>query len=148
MAELWTGALAAVGGAAAERGGGGGGPARRRGRATATNLLYRRRSPSSDGTDAPRAAADCVGHASVDAARRYACITCGAHLADHADLVSKAFQGRHGRAYLFANVYVALRAGRGAGTVLTPSRWPSHRRGRRPAPGTTAARASSRSACS
>jgi len=114
MAELWTGALAAVGGMVAERGGGGGGPARRRGRATAASPLHRRRSSSNEGADAPLSAAVCVGHAPVDASRRYACITCGAHLADHADLVSKAFQGRHGRAYLFANVYVVLLTGQSA----------------------------------
>ena len=36
--------------------------------------------------------------------RIYSCSTCHAHLANHDDIVSKAFQGRHGRAYLFANV--------------------------------------------
>lgn len=34
----------------------------------------------------------------------YSCSTCRAHLTDHDDLISKAFQGRHGRAYLFNNV--------------------------------------------
>lgn len=34
----------------------------------------------------------------------YACCQCGTHAADHEELVSKAFQGRHGRAYLFSNV--------------------------------------------
>merc|ERR1712113_452202 len=35
--------------------------------------------------------------------RIYTCQECGAHLALHDDIVSKAFQGRNGRAYLFAN---------------------------------------------
>jgi|EP00890_Picochlorum_soloecismus_P003538 DNA-directed RNA polymerase subunit RPC12/RpoP len=34
----------------------------------------------------------------------YTCSSCGTHAADHEELVSKAFQGRHGRAYLFSNV--------------------------------------------
>jgi len=34
----------------------------------------------------------------------YRCSTCRSHLALHDELVSKQFQGRHGRAYLFGNV--------------------------------------------
>lgn len=34
----------------------------------------------------------------------YSCINCRSHAADHNEIISKAFQGRHGRAYLFANV--------------------------------------------
>jgi len=34
----------------------------------------------------------------------YRCSNCRAHLALHDELVSKAFQGRHGRAFLFSNV--------------------------------------------
>jgi hypothetical protein len=34
----------------------------------------------------------------------YTCGSCGTHAADHEELVSKAFQGRHGRAYLFSQV--------------------------------------------
>eukprot|EP01025_Chloroclados_australasicus_P042537 TRINITY_DN4523_c1_g1_i1.p5 TRINITY_DN4523_c1_g1~~TRINITY_DN4523_c1_g1_i1.p5 ORF type:complete len:113 (-),score=11.64 TRINITY_DN4523_c1_g1_i1:476-814(-) len=34
----------------------------------------------------------------------YVCSVCRAHCADHDSIVSKAFQGRHGRAYLFSNV--------------------------------------------
>lgn len=34
----------------------------------------------------------------------YRCSTCHTHLTLHDSLISKAFQGRHGRAYLFANV--------------------------------------------
>ncbi|CAG8565624.1 9548_t:CDS:2 [Paraglomus occultum] len=34
----------------------------------------------------------------------YACTTCHTHLAKHEDLMSKAFQGRHGRAFLFGSV--------------------------------------------
>ena len=36
--------------------------------------------------------------------RLYACAACRTHAADHAEMVSKAFQGRHGRAYLFSQV--------------------------------------------
>ncbi|GLI68237.1 hypothetical protein VaNZ11_012587, partial [Volvox africanus] len=35
--------------------------------------------------------------------RIYSCATCRAHAADHDDIISKAFQGRHGRAYLINN---------------------------------------------
>lgn len=35
----------------------------------------------------------------------YSCVHCRAHLADHNDLISKAFQGSQGRAYLFDKVY-------------------------------------------
>ncbi|EME28025.1 Protein yippee-like 3 [Galdieria sulphuraria] len=34
----------------------------------------------------------------------YCCSTCKCHLAVHEDIMSKQFQGRHGRAYLFNNV--------------------------------------------
>uniref|UniRef100_A0A1I8GF81 Protein yippee-like n=1 Tax=Macrostomum lignano TaxID=282301 RepID=A0A1I8GF81_9PLAT len=37
-------------------------------------------------------------------ARTYACVHCRAHLAAHADLISKSFQGSQGRAYLFDRV--------------------------------------------
>lgn len=33
----------------------------------------------------------------------YSCSSCRCHSADHDDIISKAFQGRHGRAYLFNN---------------------------------------------
>eukprot|EP00128_Syssomonas_multiformis_P016881 Colp12_sorted_trinity150504_noHs@26932 len=36
--------------------------------------------------------------------RIYCCITCQAHLSSHDSIVSKSFQGRHGRAYLFDKV--------------------------------------------
>ncbi|RUS27605.1 hypothetical protein BC938DRAFT_483003 [Jimgerdemannia flammicorona] len=36
--------------------------------------------------------------------RVYTCTTCHTHLARHEDIISKAFQGRHGRAYLFNEV--------------------------------------------
>ena len=39
-----------------------------------------------------------------DAFRRYSCIHCRAHLADHDEIVSKLFQGNHGKAYLFNKV--------------------------------------------
>eukprot|EP00270_Netrium_digitus_P020351 TRINITY_DN836_c0_g1_i1.p1 TRINITY_DN836_c0_g1~~TRINITY_DN836_c0_g1_i1.p1 ORF type:complete len:112 (-),score=23.77 TRINITY_DN836_c0_g1_i1:759-1094(-) len=34
----------------------------------------------------------------------YSCSNCRSHAADHDEIVSKSFQGRHGRAYLFSNV--------------------------------------------
>lgn len=40
----------------------------------------------------------------LDGPRIYSCSTCRSHVADHDDIISKAFQGRHGRAYLFSNV--------------------------------------------
>lgn len=40
----------------------------------------------------------------LSASRVYACATCKAHCADHDDIVSKSFQGRRGRAYLFNSV--------------------------------------------
>lgn len=36
--------------------------------------------------------------------RIYACNNCHAHLTNHDDIVSKSFQGRTGRAYLFNSV--------------------------------------------
>nr|XP_014354318.1 PREDICTED: protein yippee-like 3 [Latimeria chalumnae] len=36
--------------------------------------------------------------------RRYSCVHCRAHLANHDDLISKSFQGSQGRAYLFEAV--------------------------------------------
>ncbi|GMH36324.1 hypothetical protein BSKO_04192 [Bryopsis sp. KO-2023] len=40
----------------------------------------------------------------LDCPRIYSCAKCRSHAADHDDIISKAFQGRHGRAYLFNNV--------------------------------------------
>jgi len=40
----------------------------------------------------------------VEADNVHCCACCGIHLTSHDDIVSKAFQGRHGRAYLFSNV--------------------------------------------
>uniref|UniRef100_A0A6T0DRN4 Protein yippee-like n=1 Tax=Chrysotila carterae TaxID=13221 RepID=A0A6T0DRN4_CHRCT len=40
----------------------------------------------------------------VDADVVHCCASCGTHLAAHDTIVSKAFQGRHGRAYLFSDV--------------------------------------------
>mmetsp|Transcript_10707 Transcript_10707/g.14332 ORF Transcript_10707/g.14332 Transcript_10707/m.14332 type:complete len:113 (+) Transcript_10707:210-548(+) len=40
--------------------------------------------------------------------RVYICSKCGCHFAYHEDIISKSFQGRHGKAYLFTtcvNVY-------------------------------------------
>ncbi|CDF32959.1 unnamed protein product [Chondrus crispus] len=34
----------------------------------------------------------------------HTCASCGTHLASAEDVVSKGFQGKHGRAYLFSNV--------------------------------------------
>lgn len=36
----------------------------------------------------------------------HTCASCGTHLASAEDVVSKGFQGKHGRAYLFSNVCV------------------------------------------
>ncbi|EFJ15411.1 hypothetical protein SELMODRAFT_100523 [Selaginella moellendorffii] len=36
--------------------------------------------------------------------RIYSCSNCRSHIADHDDIISKAFQGRNGRAYLFSHV--------------------------------------------
>ncbi|XP_047142270.1 protein yippee-like 1 [Hydra vulgaris] len=36
--------------------------------------------------------------------RKYSCVHCRAHLANHDDLISKCFQGSRGRAYLFNSV--------------------------------------------
>ena len=40
----------------------------------------------------------------LEGPKLYACAVCSAHAAVHEDIVSKAFQGRHGRAYLFSQV--------------------------------------------
>ena len=40
----------------------------------------------------------------VEAPCVYVCLSCGTHLSAHGSIISKAFQGRHGRAYLFAEV--------------------------------------------
>ena len=40
----------------------------------------------------------------VDAETVHCCAACRAHLAAHESIISKAFQGRHGRAYLFGDV--------------------------------------------
>ncbi|KAK9867551.1 hypothetical protein WJX84_005479 [Apatococcus fuscideae] len=34
--------------------------------------------------------------------RIYSCTRCRCHIADHDEIISKGFQGRHGRAYLFS----------------------------------------------
>uniref|UniRef100_A0A803TUF1 Yippee like 3 n=1 Tax=Anolis carolinensis TaxID=28377 RepID=A0A803TUF1_ANOCA len=44
--------------------------------------------------------------------RRYSCVHCRAHLANHDDLISKSFQGSQGRAYLFNSVSKLLRPAR------------------------------------
>jgi hypothetical protein len=36
--------------------------------------------------------------------RRYCCVHCRAHLANHDELISKSFQGSQGKAYLFNKV--------------------------------------------
>ncbi|RKP25898.1 Yippee/Mis18 [Syncephalis pseudoplumigaleata] len=41
----------------------------------------------------------------LDDQKVYVCFKCNTHIALHSDIVSKAFQGRHGRAILFANAY-------------------------------------------
>jgi len=40
----------------------------------------------------------------LEGSRIYSCSSCHTHLANHDDIVSKSFQGRHGRAYLFSEV--------------------------------------------
>ena len=40
----------------------------------------------------------------VEAPCVYVCLSCRTHLSAHDSIISKAFQGRHGRAYLFADV--------------------------------------------
>ncbi|GAB5591750.1 hypothetical protein Unana1_06650 [Umbelopsis nana] len=40
----------------------------------------------------------------LDGTRIYTCTTCHSHLALHEDIISRAFHGRHGPAYLFDNV--------------------------------------------
>ena len=40
----------------------------------------------------------------VEAECVHCCGACGTHLAAHETIISKAFQGRHGRAYLFSDV--------------------------------------------
>ncbi|MBN3321511.1 YPEL3 protein, partial [Atractosteus spatula] len=40
--------------------------------------------------------------------RRYSCVHCRAHLANHDELISKSFQGSQGRAYLFNSVPVSV----------------------------------------
>ncbi|CAI5518750.1 unnamed protein product [Closterium sp. Naga37s-1] len=40
----------------------------------------------------------------LQGARIYSCSNCRSHAADHDEIISKSFQGRHGRAYLFSNV--------------------------------------------
>uniref|UniRef100_A0A8B9BMK0 Yippee like 4 n=1 Tax=Anser brachyrhynchus TaxID=132585 RepID=A0A8B9BMK0_9AVES len=44
--------------------------------------------------------------------RTYSCVHCRAHLARHEELISKSFQGSHGRAYLFNSVSRPSRAAR------------------------------------
>eukprot|EP00741_Cyanophora_paradoxa_P011144 tig00020553_g10765.t1 len=40
----------------------------------------------------------------ISGPRVYSCSNCHAHLANHDEIISKSFQGRHGRAYLFNDV--------------------------------------------
>jgi hypothetical protein len=39
----------------------------------------------------------------LNAPRVYSCSSCRSHVADHEEIISKAFRGRYGRAYLFSN---------------------------------------------
>ncbi|KAI8050349.1 Yippee/Mis18 [Syncephalis plumigaleata] len=41
----------------------------------------------------------------LDDEKVYVCSKCNTHIALHKDIISKAFQGRHGRAILFATAY-------------------------------------------
>ncbi|XP_052549001.1 protein yippee-like 4 isoform X2 [Tympanuchus pallidicinctus] len=49
--------------------------------------------------------------------RTYSCVHCRAHLARHEELISKSFQGSHGRAYLFNSVTLS-----GAGLMWAVAR--------------------------
>jgi len=40
----------------------------------------------------------------LSGSRIWSCSTCHLHLAHHEEIISKAFQGRHGKAYLFSSV--------------------------------------------
>ncbi len=40
----------------------------------------------------------------LNGTRIYGCKNCKAHLSTHEDLISRAFRGQHGKAYLFAGV--------------------------------------------
>jgi hypothetical protein len=40
----------------------------------------------------------------LNGSRVYSCSACKCHISDHEDIISKSFQGRHGRAFLFSNV--------------------------------------------
>ncbi|XP_064278763.1 protein yippee-like 4 [Passer domesticus] len=59
--------------------------------------------------------------------RTYSCVHCRAHLARHEELISKSFQGSHGRAYLFNSVVnVGCGPGRaGACCSRGCTRWPT-----------------------
>jgi len=73
-------------------------------------------SPSPDGTTSKAAAALAAAAEAAKTAktfraylpsachRRYSCVHCRAHLANHDELISKSFQGSQGRAYLFNSV--------------------------------------------
>lgn len=41
----------------------------------------------------------------------YACKGCGSHLSTLSELISEAFQGQTGQAYLFNNVYISIYLG-------------------------------------
>ncbi|XP_051149587.1 protein yippee-like At4g27745 [Andrographis paniculata] len=49
------------------------------------------------------AAADNNHTNNIMAIRVYSCCNCRTHVALHDDIISKAFQGRHGRAFLFSH---------------------------------------------
>jgi len=44
----------------------------------------------------------------LEADKIYGCAKCKIHLTETNEIISKAFQGRHGKAYLFNKVYIAL----------------------------------------
>lgn len=44
----------------------------------------------------------------LDGENIWSCLSCGAHLTYHNDIISKNFLGRHGRAFLCSNVYVRI----------------------------------------
>lgn len=42
----------------------------------------------------------------LESDKLYGCVKCKVHLNENNEIISKAFRGRHGKAYLFNNVYL------------------------------------------
>lgn len=61
--------------------------------------------PSNANNNQPTATTDCCTQKYLTRCKSlYSCIHCRTHLANHDELVSRSFQGNHGRAYLFNSV--------------------------------------------